>query len=257
MAVVEKCNPGSVERVFMILEFLNASNRGWNISEMSRKLNIPKSTTHVLVSTLDQLGYIKQAPSSRRFQLSTKMFGLGRRALNATPLPEAALPHLRALVQETQLTAHVGILEKNQVVFVQKADGPGFIKFDTYIGKCSDLHCTGLGKALLAFQPEETLHPMLAGYSFDRFTKRTIGTKSAFLAELARVRQNGYAMDDEEEELGVRCIAAPIFSESAILGAVSVTGTAAQIRVEDIDKTVAAIKRTASRISFSLSERSR
>src|SRR5690348_6876817 len=150
MMVAEKCGTGSVERAFMILEFLNASNRGWNISEMSRKLNIPKSTTHVLVSTLGQLGYIKQAQSSRRFQLSTKMFGLGRRALNAMPLPEAALPHLRALVQETQLTAHVGILEKNQVVFVQKADGPGFIKFDTYIGKCSELHCTGLGKALLA-----------------------------------------------------------------------------------------------------------
>src|SRR3954467_6400680 len=75
----------SVERAFSILEFLNTSKRGWNISEMSRKLNIPKSTTHVLVSTLDQLGYVRQ--SSRRFQLSTKMFGLGRNALTANALP--------------------------------------------------------------------------------------------------------------------------------------------------------------------------
>lgn len=254
MAIPTKPHAESVQRAFSIIEFLNSSNRGWNISEMSRKLKIPKSTTHVLVSTLDQLGYIRQCQSSRRFQLSTKMYGLGRRALNATPLPEAALPHLRWLVQETQLTAHVGILEKNQVVFVQKADGPGFIKFDTYIGKCSELHCTGLGKTLLAFQSEETIQSVLSTHLFGRFTKKTISTKPAFLVELARVQRNGYSMDDEEEELGVRCVAAPISSPTGVFAAVSVTGTTSQIRMEDIEKTVVALKRTAARIAVAASE---
>lgn len=254
MAASTMSNSGSVQRAFMILEYLNSSSRGWNISELSRKLKIPKSTTHVLVSTLDKLGYIKLSQSSRRFQLSSKMFGLGRKALQATPLPEAALPHLRHLVQETQLTAHVGILEKNQVVFVQKVDGPGFIKFDTYVGKCSDLHCTALGKALMAFQPDEIVQSLLSTYTLGRFTKKTIATKSAFLAELARVRQRGYAMDDEEEELGVRCVAAPIVYGSTILAAVSVTGTMMQIQTESLDKAVAAIQRAATRISLSLSE---
>lgn len=240
---------GSVERAFTILEFLNSSKRGWNISEMSRKLKIPKSTTHVLVSTLDQLGYIKQYQSSRRFQLSSKMFSLGRRALEATPLPDIALPHLRWLVQESKLTTHVGILEKSQVVFVQKVDGPGIIKFDTYIGKCSQLHCTGLGKILLAFQPEETIQNLLLNYPFHRFTKRTISSPATFLAELARVRQNGYAMDDEEEELGIRCIAAPIFTSGEVSAAVSVTGTTSQIRIEDIERLVTLAKCTAARIS--------
>lgn len=249
MAASIKSSMGSVERAFMILEFLNASNRGWNISEMSRKLNIPKSTAHLLVLTLDQLGYIKRAPGSRRFQLSTKISGLGRRALNANPLPAASLPHLRWLVQETQATAHVGILEKSQVVFVQKADGPGFIKFDTYIGKCSEIHCTGLGKALMAFQPEDTLQSLLRGYAFDRFTRKTISTKAQFLAQLERVRENGYAMDDEEEELGVRCIAAPIFSGSRVVAAVSVTGTTYQLSQDHLERTVTAVRRAASRIS--------
>ena len=163
------------------------------------------------------------------------MFGLGRKALNATPLPEVAIPHLRWLVQESKLTAHMGILEKCQVVFVQKIDGPGIIKFDTYIGKCSELHCTGLGKALLAFQPEEIVQSVLSNYAFDRFTKRTISSHAAFVAELARVRQNGYAIDDEEEELGIRCIAAPVLSSGAPVAAVSVTGTTTQIRIEDIE----------------------
>jgi DNA-binding IclR family transcriptional regulator len=249
MGVSTKPSAGSVERAFTILEFLNSSKRGWNISEMSRKLKIPKSTTHVLVSTLDQLGYIKQYQSSRRFQLSSKMFSLGRRALEATPLPDIALPHLRWLVQESKLTTHVGILEKSQVVFVQKIDGPGIIKFDTYIGKCSQLHCTGLGKILLAFQPEETIQNVLLNYPFHRFTKRTISSSATFLAELARVRQNGYAMDDEEEELGIRCIAAPIFSSGEVTAAVSVTGTTTQIRIEDIERLVTLAKCTAAKIS--------
>ncbi len=249
MGTSTKYSVGSVERAFSILELLDSSKRGWNISEMSRKLKIAKSTTHVLVSTLDQLGYIRQHPSSRRFQLSTKMFGLGREALSVNPLPDVALPHLRWLVQETGFTAHVGILEKTQVVFVQKVDGPGVIKFDTYIGKCSDLHCTGLGKSLVAFQTEGSIEALLSSYSYNRFTKKTIASRSAFLAELARVRQLGYSMDDEEEELGIRCVAVPILSVGNVSAAVSVTGTVNQMHIEDIDKLVALTKRAAARIS--------
>jgi DNA-binding IclR family transcriptional regulator len=238
-----------VERAFSILELLDSSKRGWNISEMSRKLDIPKSTTHVLVTTLDQLGYIRQRRQTRRFQLSTKMFGLGRKALNVTPLPDVALPHLRWLVQETEFTAHVGILEKNQVVFVQKVDGPGIIKFDTYIGKCSELHCTGLGKSLVAFQPPESLDALLSGYSYDRFTRKTISSRSAFMAELARVRQQGYSMDDEEEELGIRCVAVPVLVGGIAVAAVSVTATVSQMHIEGIDKVVALTKRAAARIA--------
>lgn len=243
---------GSVQRAFSILELLNSSKRGWNISEISRKLNIPKSTTHVLITTLDELGYIRQHGASRRFQLSTKMFGLGRKALNVTPLPDIALPHLRWLVQETGFTAHVGILEKNQVVFVQKVDGPGIIKFDTYIGKCSELHCTGLGKSLTAFQPDESIESLLSNYSYDRFTRKTISSRFAFMAELARVRQQGYSMDDEEEELGIRCVAAPILSAGFASAAVSVTGTVSQMHIEGIDKVVGLTRRAAARIAASM-----
>jgi IclR family transcriptional regulator, KDG regulon repressor len=252
--VIEAHKPssGSVQKAFQILELLNASSRGWNISEMSRKLKIPKSTTHVLVSTLDQMGYIKRCQYSRRFQLSTKMFGLGQKSLVATPLPDLSLAHIRQLVQEVSLTAHVGILEKNQIVFIQKADGPGLIKFDTYIGKCSDLHCTALGKCLSAFLPEESIDALLKGYVFNRFTRKTISSRSGFLLELNNVRRNGFALDDEEEELGVRCIAVPIFTGRDVIAAVSVTGTLSQIRSEDIEKIAKAAKRTAARIAIAV-----
>ena len=249
MGLPVRPNVESVQRAFSILELLNTSKRGWNISEMSRKLEIPKSTTHVLVSTLDQLGYIRQAQSSRRFQLSTKIFGLGQKSLAATPLPDVALPHLSWLVQATGLTAHIGILEKNQVVFVQKVDGPGLIKFDTYVGKCSELHCTAIGKSLVAFQPEAAIDELLAKYTFNRFTRNTISSRSSFLSELAHVRQLGYSIDNEEEELGIRCVAVPIPSAGNVAAAVSVTGTISQMQIENIDKVVVLAKRAAAKIA--------
>ena len=251
MITLASSGTGSVERAFLILEFLNSSKRGWNISDISRRLSIPKSTTHVLVSTLEQLGYVQryQYKGSRRYQVSTKTLGLGKNALSAAPLSEIVLPHLHWLVQETRLTAHMGILERNQAVFVQKVDGPGAIKFNTYIGKRSELHCTGVGKVLLAFQPDEQIELLLSTYSFGRFTKKTISSKSAFLSELARVQQSGYSIDDEEEELGIRCIAAPILSGSNALAAVSVTGTAAQLRTDGIHRVIALTKCAAERIS--------
>jgi len=247
-----KAGVGSVERAFAILEFLNSSKRGWNISEISRKLQIPKSTTHVLISTLDQLGYIQHYDSARRFQLSPKILEIGQNAIKSNPLPQLALSHLHWLVQETKLTAHLGIVHENRVMFVQKVDGPGMIRFDTYIGKCSEVHCTGVGKAILAFQPDDKIQSLLATHTFDRFTRKTIASKTAFLAELTRVRQSGFSLDDEEEELGVRCVAAPVLLGGTALAAVSVTGTATQIRTESLDRMIALTKCTAGRIASAL-----
>ncbi|MBS1814632.1 MAG: IclR family transcriptional regulator [Acidobacteria bacterium] len=239
----------SVERAFAILEFLNTSRRGWNISELSRKLELPKSSTHVLISTLGRLGYIKETTAGRRFQLSAKMYGLGIKALRTTPLSEVALSHMHWAVQQTGLTSHVGILEKGQVIFIQKVDGRGIIKFDTYLGKCSELHCTGLGKALLAYQPEETIKSILAKHQFSRFTKNTISTADGFLAELGKVRKNGYAIDNEEEELGVRCIAVPIFEHGEPVAAISFTGTTSQLSMDALKKVVETAKAASACIS--------
>lgn len=247
-----KASVGSVERAFAILELLNSSKRGWNISEISRKLQIPKSTTHILISTLDRLGYIQHYDSARRFQLSPKILEIGQNAIKSNPLPQLALSHLHWLVQETKLTTHLGIVHENRVMFVQKVDGPGMIRFDTYIGKCSEVHCTGVGKAILAFQPDDKIESLLATYTFDRFTRKTIASKSAFLAELARVKQSGYSMDDEEEEIGVRCIAAPILLGNTAVAAVSVTGTATQIRTEGLERMIALTKCAAGKIAASL-----
>ncbi len=253
MASPEAPNVTSIERTFSILEMLDKTQRGWNISEMSRKLNIPKSSAHVIFLTLERLGYIKKEASSKRYQLGIKVYGLGRSLMKNLDLPDLALPHMRWLVEQTKLTAHLGVLEKNKAVFIQKVDGPGMIKFDTYIGKGADVHCTGLGKALLAYAPEEIAEEVLAGSSFQRHTKTTICKPAKLKKALSQVKSKGYSVDDEEEELGVRCIAAPIMNHvGETVAAVSVTGTIFQIEPARFDEIGFLVIKTSARISRAL-----
>ena len=232
---------------------LDGSRRGWNISEMSRKLRIPKSSAHVIVLTLEQLGYIKRDPGSRRYQLGLKIYGLGKGLMKNLALPEIALPHLKWLVEQTRLTAHLAILERSQAVFIQKVDGPGIIKFDTYVGKRADLHCTGVGKVLLAYAGEEIAQEILSVDSFPRYTNATITSPANLKKELFVVRKKGYAVDDEEEELGVRCLGAPVLNQSGEpVAAVSVTGTLSQVRRDRLDQLAEVVKQAAGRVSGAL-----
>lgn len=250
---LEKPQTTSIIRAFAILEMLDGSRRGWNISEMSRKLKIPKSTAHVIVLTLEQLGYIKRDPGSRRYQLGIKIYGLGRGLMKNLALPEIALPHLRWLVEQTRLTAHLAILEKDQAVFIQKVDGFGMIKFDTYVGKRADLNCTGVGKALLAFAREEIVRKVLSGNSFPRYTHLTITSSGGLKKELSKVRQKGYSVDDEEEELGIRCVGAPVLNQSGeSVAAVSVTGTTSQIHHDNLEELGVVVIQAATKVSGAL-----
>jgi IclR family KDG regulon transcriptional repressor len=243
----------SIERAFGILEMLDGSRRGWNVSEISRKQRIPKSSAHVIVLTLERLGYLKREADSRRYKLGLKICSFGRGLLNDLALPEIGLPHMRWLVEQTRLTAHLGVLEKGHIVFIQKIDGPGMIKFDTYIGKRADFHCTGLGKALLGFASEGVVRDCLTAESFAKYTEATITSPVGLRRELVKVRQRGYATDDEEEEPGVRCVAVPVFGPiGEIVAALSVTGTTAQISTQDFSRLAGLVQQASGRISRAL-----
>src|SRR5690606_16110809 len=111
------------------LEFLDASQRGWNISELSRKLEVPKSTMHLIVLTLERQGYVLRELGSRKYTLAVKVSELGRGMMRNVLLPEVALNHLNELVKKVQLTVHLAVLEHHQAIYVQKVDAPGLIKF--------------------------------------------------------------------------------------------------------------------------------
>ncbi len=229
--------PGSIARALSVLEFLDSSQRGWNISELSRQLSVPKSTMHLIVLTLERLGYVSREPGSRKYSLSVKVWELGRGLMRNILTPEIALPHMNELVRKVQLTAHLAVLEHDQAMYVQKVDCPGLIRFDTYVGKRTNLHCTAVGKVLLAHSPEDKSGHILEREPFARYTRHTITSTALLRKEMAKVRQQGYGVDDQEEELEVRCVAVPVFRRTGeLVAALGVCGTIGQVRPDNIEK---------------------
>lgn len=239
----------SVERAFAILECLDGSHRGRNISELSRKLQIPKSTTHVIVLTLERLGYLTLDPWTRNYSLGLKVSGLGRGLMKSLSLPDTALHPMQWLVEVTRCTAQLAVMADDQAMYIQKVEGPGLIQFDSYVGKRTNLHCTGVGKILLAYAPEPKREHILNKKSFARYTNKTITSPSLLRKHLIKVRQRGYAIDDEEEELEVRCVAAPVFNQFGdFMAALTIAGTVGQIRDENIDDLAQYVIQAANRI---------
>jgi DNA-binding IclR family transcriptional regulator len=239
----------SVERAFAILEFLDGSRRGWNISELSRKLRIPKSTTHVIVLTLERLGYLTLDTRTREYSLGLKVSGLGRGLMKSLSLPDRALRPMQWLVEVTRCTSQLAVLADDQAMYIQKVEGPGLIQFDSYVGKRTNLHCTGVGKVLLAFASEQKQEHILNRKSFAHYTNRTITSPNLLRKELMKVRQRGYAVDDEEEELEVRCVAAPVFNQSGeFMAGLAIAGTVGQIREENIEELARYVIQASNRI---------
>lgn len=242
-------NATAVERSLAILECLDGSRRGLNISEISRKLGIPKSSTHVIILTLERLGYVQKRPDTLNYALGLKAYGLGQGMMRNLSIAEVALPHMRVLVDQLRLPAHLAVPDGEQGVYIQKVDAPGLIKIDTYVGRRMDLHCTGVGKILLAFGPPEVQERTLAKQAYIRHTRNTIPSSRLLEREIQKVRKQGYAIDDEEEELAVRCVGVPVFNATGrFVAALSVTGTTAQVPLTDIEAIAARLRATASAI---------
>ena len=232
-----------------ILECLDNSRRGLNISELSRRLEIPKSSAHVLMVTLERLGYIRRAANGRDFCLGLKTYALGQRMAKMLSVSDLALPYMQRLASDTGLSAHLAVLDHDQAVFIQKASAGNLVQFDTYVGRRADLHCTALGKAILAFSPPQSTKPVLSKHVFSRYTPKTITSADALFRELLRVRRLGYAIDDEEEELGSRCVAVPLIHQGCFVAALSVAGTVAQVPFRGVDALLARLKHTADAIT--------
>jgi DNA-binding IclR family transcriptional regulator len=220
--ILETPTAAGVVRALAILECLDNARRGLNISEVSRRLAIPKSSTHVLMITMERLGYIRRCPNNRDFCLALKTYALGHRMSRSVAITEVARPHLEAFAAESNLCAHMAISDNGQGVFIEKVQPAG----------------------------SPAVQRVLSKRVYTRYTRNTITTQGALRREVQRVRSNGYALDNEEEELGSRCVAVPIMdSAGRFLAALSTTGTLAQILSEEIAALAARLHVTARAIA--------
>jgi DNA-binding IclR family transcriptional regulator len=243
----------AVERAFAMLEALDYSRSGMNIADLSRKLAIPRSTAHTIALTLERCGYLTRDATQRNCMLSSKAYMLGRDAIRPEKIAVAAERPMRRLSSHTLLTSHLATLEQNQAVYIQKVQGPGLLCVDTYIGKRTNLHCTGVGKVLLAFATGGLPAKVLSRGVFARYTRNTITLASVLRTELKRVVEHGYALDNQEEELDIRCLAVPVFSaRGELLAALSISGTAAQLSDDHLPAALSQLRQTARLISGSV-----
>ena len=208
----------SLERGLAILSSFHSDRPVIGISELSRGLDLSRSTAHRYVATLAKLGYLQQDPASRRYRLGPKVLDLGFSAINSMDLREVSAPHLRQLSDETGHTVNLAILDDIDVVYIERcrAAGPGQREIDLnlHVGSRLPAYCTAMGKAILAFVPEERLEQIIERIEFEPRGPNTITSARAFRAELARIRATGIAVNNEELAYGLRSIAAPIHSRS-------------------------------------------
>ena len=235
-----------IERAFTVLELVGAASSGLSLADLVESMGLPKTTVFVVVSSLRDLGALRA--EGNRYFLGPKIAELGGQAVHRMDIRTVALPHMQRLAEQTGFTVHLGTLEGSDVHFIAKVEGGGFIRFNTYVGMSQRFHLSSLGKAIAAYLPEEPLMEALREPLIRR-TRYTTTDVSAFREILAVVRRQGYAVEDEENEEGVRCIGAPVFDGSGNIFAVSVTAIRSQLPVEAFADTATLVIAAANAIS--------
>jgi len=211
---MEKANPDYpikvLDKTFSILDILIQHGSSMHMTEISKKLDLYPSTTHRILDTLKHWGYIEQDPHTQKYQLGLKALELGMAKLHQMDLVREATPYLKELVKQCNETVHLGVLEGGEVLYLAKEESSQTIRMISYVGKRAPLHCTALGKVLLAYLSAEERKKILGEKVLPRLTENTITDKMELEKELGKVREQGFALDREENEKDVRCVAAPI-----------------------------------------------
>ena len=250
--VTEIMNP--LSKVFAIIETVVArQDVGMTYSEILAALDLPKSSVHRILKELTELGYVRFNPESKRYFGSLRLAAIGAEVMSHFQLREYIRPHLLKLHKETEHTTNLGILDGTRGVFVDKIESRDFgIKLFSEIGKTFPLHCTGLGKVLLAFSSEDILNELLST-PLESKTEKTITAPAKLRHELASIRKLGYALDNEEITRGIMCLAAPVYGfDTGLAGAISITFPAYINNDRGIESEIAAIKKYADLISRAL-----
>ncbi|UQN05561.1 IclR family transcriptional regulator [Deinococcus sp. QL22] len=239
----------TLERGLTVLRMLG-QHGALTLGDAARHAGLNASTAYRLLHTLQAQGFAQE--SAGLWQVGVQAFATGQAYLGAGGLIPAARPEMQALVAELGETVNLAVLQAPDVVYVHQEEGRGLMRMFTQIGARVPLHCTGAGKALLAWQPTEEVRRALGERSFQSFTPHTLTTPAAYLAELEGVRRAGYALDNEERELGVRCVAVPVLdSGGQTVAALSLSAPSSRLPDSRVPELAARLQRASRSISKS------
>ncbi|MCP4021219.1 MAG: IclR family transcriptional regulator [Desulfobacteraceae bacterium] len=201
----------SIDRAFDILELLSVEPRGMTMTDIGLKLDLHKSTVHRLLSSMRERGYIEKSAETGNYRLGLGFVELASLYLNSLELKTEAQPFLHRLTQKTGQTSFLAIRDGREVVYIDKVETYDSLRRYKIIGRRRPLHATSLGKALLSGLNDEEIDQLYADRTFEQLTPKTILSFNDLMKQIKEIRQQGWSIDDEENEMGTKCVGAPIF----------------------------------------------
>ena len=246
----------SLTRALTLLERLAESPAGINLTDLSQQLGMPPATVHRLLSTFEELNYVQQESETGLWFVGLKAFTVGNAFLERRDFVATARPYMQDLVERCGETVNLGVIDDDDVVFISQVESQEMMRMIVTLGSRSPIHASGVGKAILASKSEQNVSQVLQHKGLPRFTDHTIDKPSEFRAALEIIRKQGYALDDEEHAVGLRCVAASIFDENSnALAAISLSGPKARIVDNRLHELGTAVRQTADDITAALGGR--
>lgn len=237
----------SLARGLKILDLLAHARDGMGTTEVASHIDVDKSSASRLLHTLAKYGFVEQDHTTSRYRLGPQIVTLGQHLLNRIPLRDHARPYLYELVDNTGECAHLAIIAQGQALYIDQVESSAVLRVESEIGTRSPLHCTALGKVFLSFDSMPIPDRM------ESYTQRTITDRTWLEAQLEQTRKQGYAIDDEEYNYGVRCVAAPVYDHNGdLVGAIGISGPAGRVTLEELDHFGNVVKQTAQTLSSKL-----
>ncbi|MDQ0859334.1 IclR family transcriptional regulator [Bacillus sp. V2I10] len=227
----------SVSRALDIITLVSLKKGGLGVTEIANQIDINKSSVYRILSTLVQYGYVEQDVETGKYKLGYKFLEISSKLLESIDLRAEARMYLQELENETNEVIHLVVYDQGEVVYIEKLDGSETLRMHSKVGKRAPMHCTSVGKAILAHLPSSVVLDILERKGLPMHTDKTITNKDDFLLELNTVRQKGYALDLEENENGITCIAVPIFDHMGnAIAAVSISGPTIRMTNERLEQ---------------------
>jgi len=224
-----------LDRAAQIMDCFGFDHKELSVSDIGSRTGLHKSTTHRILMALEYNQLIKQNPETGKYHLGIKLFKLGNQAVRQYDLRDSCRPHLIRLMDKTKETAHLAVLDGDQVLYLDKVEGPHALRMPSRVGRHITTYCTSLGKAMLSCLEETGVKRLLQSQPFKVFTPNTFRSLDLLLADLRATRRRGYSIDDEEIEIGLRCVGAPIYDHTMrMVGAISVAAPSARLTTQKL-----------------------
>lgn len=246
----------SVERGLLLVDALAEENREYSLTELAKKMCWPKSTVYGLISTLRDYHYIDQSPVTGRYKLGVRFFEIGNVVARSWNVRSIAIPHMQRLNAQLGEMVQLATEDKGEVLYLDKVDSTQMMRIVSETGGRLPMHCTGLGKALLAYKSQAEVRSVIAQKGMTCMTQKTIHSLSQLEKELGKIRQQGYTINDREIMDNLRCVAAPIFNgNSEVKFAVSVSGLYNNMQSDFLERSIELIKEISRDISYTMGYR--